>query len=161
MATKAKSEMEGKKAPAISLKDENGDKFSLKDHSGSYVLIYFYPKDDTPGCTKEACSIRDHSKQIKKAGLKVFGISPDDEAKHQKFVTKYKLNFPLLCDIDHKIAEKYGVWVEKNMYGRKYMGIQRDSFLIDPNGKIIKHYRKVKPETHIVDVLEDLKNLEE
>ena len=161
MATKAKSEMEGKKAPAISLKDENGDKFSLKDHSGSYVLIYFYPKDDTPGCTKEACSIRDHSKQIKKAGLKVFGISPDDEAKHQKFITKYKINFPLLCDIDHKIAEKYGVWVEKNMYGRKYMGIQRDSFLIDPNGKIIKHYRKVKPETHIVDVLEDLKNLEE
>ena len=161
MATKAKSPLEGKKAPAISLKDQDGNKFSLKDHLDSYVLIYFYPKDDTPGCTKEACSIRDHSKQIKKAGLKVFGVSPDDEAKHQKFIGKYKLNFSLLCDTEHKVAEKYGVWVEKNMYGKKYMGIRRDSFLINPEGKIVKHYIKVKPETHIEDVLEDLKNIEE
>ena len=160
MAVKSTHPLEGKKAPAISLKDQDGEKFSLKDHLGSYVLIYFYPKDDTPGCTKEACSIRDHSKQIKKAGLKVFGISPDDEAKHQKFITKYGLNFPLLCDTEHKVAEKYGVWVEKNMYGRKYMGIQRDSFLIDPNGKVAKYYKKVKPETHINDVLNDLKEIE-
>lgn len=160
MPTKIKSELEGKKAPAISLKDENGDGFSLKDHLGSYVLIYFYPKDDTPGCTKEACSIRDNMKKINKSKLKVFGISPDDEAKHQKFIGKYNLNFPLLCDTEHKVAEKYGVWVEKNMYGKKYMGIQRDSFLIDPQGKIVKHYRKVKPETHIMDVLEDLKTME-
>lgn len=160
MTTKVKSPLEGKKAPAILLKDENGNKFSLNDHLGSYILLYFYPKDDTPGCTKEACSIRDHKKQIDKAGLKVFGVSPDDEAKHQKFIGKYNLNFPLLCDTEHKVAEKYGVWVEKNMYGKKYMGIQRDSFLIDPNGKIAKHYVKVKPEAHIDEVLEDLKNLE-
>ncbi len=160
MAIKTKLELEGKKAPAISLKDENGNKFSLKDHLGSYVLIYFYPKDDTPGCTKEACSIRDNKKKIDRSDLKVFGISPDDEVRHQKFIAKYKLNFPLLCDTEHKVAEKYGAWVEKNMYGRKYMGIQRDSFLIDPKGKIIKHYKKVKPETHIDDVLEDLKNID-
>jgi thioredoxin-dependent peroxiredoxin len=159
MTTKTKSELEGKKAPAISLKDENGDKFSLKDQLGSYVLIYFYPKDDTPGCTTEACSIRDHSKQINKASLKVFGISPDDETHHQKFIGKYNLNFPLLCDTEHKVAEKYEVWVEKNMYGKKYMGIQRDSFLIDPNGTIVKHYKKVKPDDHIGEVLEDLKGL--
>tara|TARA_B100001989_G_C24436013_1_gene411517 strand:+ start:122 stop:607 length:486 start_codon:yes stop_codon:yes gene_type:complete len=159
MAVEKKLSLEGKKAPAISLKDEAGNKFSLKEQLGSYVLIYFYPKDDTPGCTKEACSIRDHAKEIKKSGLKVFGISPDDEAKHQKFIAKYKLNFPLLCDVEHKVAEKYGVWVEKNMYGRKYMGIQRDSFLIDPKGKIIKHYKKVKPEAHIGEVLNDLKEI--
>lgn len=159
MVVDTKSSLEGKKAPAISLNNEKGEKFSLKDHNGSYVLLYFYPKDDTPGCTTEACSIRDKSKQIEKAGLKVFGISPDDEIKHQKFIGKYNLNFPLLCDIEHKVAEKYGVWVEKSMYGKKYMGIQRDSFLIDPDGKIIKHYKKVKPESHIDDVLNDLKNL--
>ena len=159
MVIESKSSFEGKKAPSIILNNEQGEKFSLKDQIGSYVLIYFYPKDDTPGCTTEACSIRDKSKQIEKSGLKVFGISPDDETKHQKFIGKYNLNFPLLCDIDHKVAEKYGVWVEKSMYGKKYMGIQRDSFLIDPNGKIIKHYKKVKPESHIDDVLNDLKNL--
>lgn len=159
MVNDIKSSLEGKKAPAISLNNEKGENFSLKDHIGSYVLIYFYPKDDTPGCTTEACSIRDKSKQIEKAGLKVFGISPDDEVKHQKFIGKYSLNFPLLCDTEHKVAEKYGVWVEKSMYGKKYMGVQRDSFLIDPNGKIIKHYKKVKPESHIDDVLNDLKNL--
>jgi peroxiredoxin Q/BCP len=159
MVTKVVSELEGKKAPAIMLKDQDGNKFSLKDQLDSHVLIYFYPKDDTPGCTKEACSIRDHSKEIKKAGLKVFGISPDDETRHQKFITKYGLNFPLLCDTEHKVAEKYGVWVEKNMYGKKYMGIRRDSFLISPEGKIVKHYIKVKPETHIEEVLEDMKSL--
>ena len=153
------SSLEGKKAPSITLLDDQGEKFSLKDYTQSYVLVYFYPKDDTPGCTKQACAMRDNSKLIKKANLKVIGISPDGVEKHQKFKSKYDLNFTLLCDTDHKVAERYGVWVEKNMYGRKYMGVQRDSFLIDPDGKIIKHYKKVKPESHIDDVLNDLKDL--
>jgi len=157
---KIESELEGKKAPAIKLKNQNGEIFSLKDHLGSYVLIYFYPKDNTPGCTKEACSIKDNLKKFKNFNFKVFGISPDDEKRHLNFIEKYKLNFDLLCDTEQKVANSYGVWVQKNMYGKKYMGVQRDSFLIDPKGKIVKHYKKVKPETHILDVLNDLKSME-
>lgn len=153
------SKMLGKKAPAIKLLDDKGDSRSLSEFKDSYVLIYFYPKDMTPGCTQEAELFRDNLKKLKKLGLEVIGISCDDVEKHKKFKDKYKLNFPLLADTDKKVVEKYGVWVEKSMYGKKYMGIQRDSFLIDPKGKIIKHYIKVKPAKHIDEVLNDMQEI--
>lgn len=158
--TASKSSLEGKKAPAISLKDETGTTRKLSEFLGQYVLLYFYPKDMTPGCTVEAELFRDHQKELKKLKAQVLGLSCDSVESHKKFKDKYKLNFPLLADEDKKIVEKYGVWVEKNMYGRKYMGIQRDSFLIDPKGKIIKHYIKVKPKDHTAEVIADLKELD-
>lgn len=157
--SKTDSKLVGKKAPAISLPDENGDKRSLKEFLGQYVLLYFYPKDMTPGCTVEAETFRDKNKQLKKLGVQVIGLSCDSIERHRKFVDKYKLNFPLLADEEKKVVEKYGVWVEKSMYGRKYMGIARDSFLIDPKGKIIKHYVKVKPKEHADEVIADVKDL--
>lgn len=149
----------GKKAPAISLLDDKGVKRSLKDFEGQYILLYFYPRDLTPGCTTQACNFKEGMSKLKKLNLQVLGVSCDDVASHEKFASKYKLNFPLLADTDRKIVEKYGVWVEKSMYGKKYMGIQRDSFLIDPKGKIIKHYKKVKPAKHLDEVLADLKEI--
>lgn len=157
--TKAVSTMEGKKAPAIKLPDETGEIRTLKEFEGKYVLLYFYPKDMTPGCTTQAKTFRDNMKALNKLGVQVLGLSCDDTDKHQKFIDKYDLNFPLLADVDKKVVEKYGVWVEKNMYGKKYMGIQRDSFLIDPQGKIIKHYIKVKPALNAELVIEDMKAL--
>jgi len=161
MATKEKgiSEFEGKKAPGFSLKNQTGEKISLKDYLGSYLILFFYPKDLTPGCTTEACSFNDNLSKLKKLGVEILGLSCDDEVKHQKFIDKYKLKFDLLADIDKKVVEKYGVWVEKSMYGKKYMGIQRDSFLIDPKGKIIKHYIKIKPGEHVAEVIKDMKEL--
>lgn len=155
-----KSTLEGKKAPAIKLSDDQGQILSLKDFIGSYVLVYFYPKDSTPGCTTEACSFKDHMNQLKKLGVQVLGISCDSVASHQKFKEKYKLNFPLLADVEKEVAQSYGVWVEKSMYGKKYMGIQRDSFLIDPKGLIIKHYVKVKPAEHVANVISDVKEFQ-
>jgi len=145
---------EGTTAPAFKTKDDNGEDVSLKDFKGQKVVLYFYPKDDTPGCTKEACSFRDAYSKFKKQGIKLLGVSPDSEASHQKFITKYKLPFTLLADRDHTIAEAYGVWGEKKFMGRTYMGVLRTTFLIDEKGKIKKVFEKVKPEDHATEVLE-------
>lgn len=151
---------EGKKAPAFSLKDQSGQTVKLTDFSGKYVVLYFYPKDDTPGCTKEACSFRDEHSKLEKAGAVVLGVSPDDEARHVKFIEKYELPFTLLADTEHAVAEKYGAWGEKNNYGKKYMGIVRSTFLIGPDGKVAKVWPKVKPEGHGEEVLEALRALD-
>jgi peroxiredoxin Q/BCP len=145
---------EGSTAPAFKTNDANGETVSLKDLRGQKVVLYFYPKDDTPGCTKEACSFRDAFAKYKKRGITVLGISPDSEASHKKFETKYKLPFTLLADKDHAIADAYGVWGEKKFMGRTYMGIHRATFLIDEKGKIKKVFEKVKPEDHASEVLE-------
>lgn len=150
---------EGAKAPAFTLKDHEGNKVQLTALKGQPVVVYFYPKDDTPGCTKEACAFRDTKKQLDKAGAVLLGLSPDDAESHQKFVAKYKLNFPLLVDKDHKVAEKYGAWREKNMYGKKSMGIQRSTFLIDAEGKVAKVWKRVKVDGHDGQVLDALKAL--
>jgi peroxiredoxin Q/BCP len=144
---------EGKKAPAFSLKDQAGATVKLADFAGKYVVLYFYPKDDTSGCTKEACSFRDEHSKLKKAGAVVLGVSPDDEKRHTKFIAKYELPFTLLADTEHEVAEKYGAWGEKSMYGRKYMGIVRSTFLIAPDGKVAKVWPKVKAEGHGAEVL--------
>lgn len=144
------------KAPNFSLPDQHEKTHTLADYTGKYVLIYFYPKDMTSGCTVEAESFRDHFQDFKKKGVAVIGVSKDPVKSHQKFVEKHGLNFPLLADTETNMAEAYGVWVEKSMYGRKYMGIQRDSFLIGPDGTIIKQYKKVKPAEHVTQVLSDL-----
>ena len=145
---------EGTTAPAFKTTDDNGEDVSLKDFKGQKVVLYFYPKDDTPGCTKEACSFRDAYSKYKKQGIKLLGVSPDSEASHKKFITKYKLPFTLLADRDHAIAEAYGVWGEKKFMGRTYMGVLRTTFLIDEKGKIKKIFAKVKPEDHATEVLE-------
>jgi peroxiredoxin Q/BCP len=145
---------EGKAAPAFNLKDHEGNAVALKDLKGSWVVLYFYPKDDTPGCTREACDFRDEHTKLKKAGAVVLGVSPDDETRHQKFVKKYNLPFPLLVDPEHKVSEKYGAWGEKSLYGRKFMGITRSTVLIDPNGKVAKVWPKVKVDGHVEQVKE-------
>ena len=145
---------EGTTAPAFKTTDQNGESVSLKDLRGQKVVLYFYPKDDTPGCTKEACSFRDAYSKFKKKDITVLGISPDKEAAHKKFVTKYQLPFTLLADTDHSIAEAYGVWGEKKFMGRTYLGVHRTTFLIDEKGKIRKIFEKVKPEDHASEVLE-------
>ena len=145
---------EGNRAPAFSTTDGEGNKVSLKDYRGEKVVLYFYPKDDTPGCTKEACSFRDAFSDFKKSGIKVLGISPDTEASHKKFATKYKLPFTLLTDPEHKIADSYGVYGQKKFMGRSYMGVLRTTFLIDEQGKIKRIFAKVKPDEHAQEVLE-------
>lgn len=160
-ATKITSEWVGKSAPNFKVKDQNGVEKSLKDFSSKYLLLYFYPKDLTPGCTTEACNFRDGKDELANLDLEVVGVSCDPVEKHQKFIEKHELNFTLLADVDHEIVDKYGVWVEKSMYGKKYMGIQRDSFLINKEGKIIKHYVKVKPKEHINEVIKDMNNISE
>ncbi|TWU29388.1 thioredoxin-dependent thiol peroxidase [Bythopirellula polymerisocia] len=150
----------GQKAPAFNLATADGTKVKLSDFLGKAVVLYFYPKDDTPGCTREACAFRDAQADIKKAGAVVLGVSPDDAASHTKFRDKFKLNFPLLADTDHKIAEKYGAWREKNMYGKKSMGIQRSTFLIDPAGKVARVWKRVSVDGHDQQVLAALNELE-
>lgn len=145
-----------KKAPQFSTIDQNGKKHNLKDYLGKWVLLYFYPKDDTPGCTQEACAIRDSWAEFKKKKCVVLGVSGDGEASHKKFEQKHKLPFPLLVDEKKVIIQKYGVEKEKSMFGKKYLGISRESFLINPEGKIVKHYEKVKPAIHTEEVLKDL-----
>ena len=145
---------EGDSAPAFTTKDANGRTIKLKDLKGQKVVLYFYPKDDTPGCTKEACSFRDEFAAFKKGGINVFGISPDSEASHKKFADKYKLPFTLLADPGHEIADAYGTYGQKKFMGRTYMGIHRTTFLIDEKGKIKKVFEKVKPEDHAREVLE-------
>ena len=144
-------------APAFSLPDQNGKIHALKDYLGQWVLLYFYPKDDTTGCTKEACGIRDAFPNFKKLKLNVLGVSVDSVKSHKKFVDKYDLPFTLLADEDKKLVNKYKVWAKKKFMGREYMGTLRTSFLIDPKGKIDKVYEKVNPVNHAEEVLEDLK----
>ena len=142
----------GDRAPAFSLVDQAGAKVSLTALKGQPVILYFYPKADTPGCTTQSCEVRDHRKDLAKLGAAVFGISPDTPAKQAKFDEKYGLGFPLLSDAEHVVAEKYGVWAEKSMYGRKYMGIVRSAFVIDAQGKIAGAFYKVSPKDTVPKV---------
>jgi thioredoxin-dependent peroxiredoxin len=150
---------EGDKAPAFTLSADDGSKVKLSDLKGSPVVLYFYPADDTPGCTREACAFRDRSAELKKLGAKVLGVSPDDVASHVKFKTKFKLNFPLLADPEHKVAEQFGAWREKNMYGKKKMGIVRSTFLIGADGIIHRVWKSVKVDGHDAAVIKALQEL--
>lgn len=150
---------EGKKAPAIKLKDQNGKTVSLSDFAGKKVVIFFYPKDMTPTCTVQACNLRDGFSELKKQGMVVLGISPDDVDSHKKFEEKNKLPFTLLADPTHGVLEKYGVWGEKSMYGRKYMGVIRTTFLIDEKGIIRKIIEKPKSSDHTKEILKEWKSL--
>lgn len=150
---------EGKKAPAFTLPNEAGEKIALKDFLENPVVLFFYPKDMTPGCTQEACDFRDSLTKFKRKKVTVFGISKDSSERHQKFIEKNKLNFSLLSDEAGKVLEKYGVWQEKSLYGKKFMGIVRTTFIIAPGGKIVKVYDKVKVKGHVDQVLADLKEL--
>ncbi len=149
----------GTRAPAFQLKDDQGRTVKLSDFKGRPVVLYFYPKDDTPGCTKEACAFRDASDRLQELGAVVLGVSPDSVESHAKFRDKYHLNFPLLSDPQHRVAEKYGAWREKNMYGKKSMGIQRSTYLIGPDGKIAKVWKRVRVDGHDRQVLEALAEL--
>ena len=144
----------GDKAPAFSGIDQNKKKISLKDLKGKKVILYFYPKDDTPGCTAESCNLRDNWSLLKKKGFEIVGVSADDAKSHKKFADKYDLNFTLLADTDKKVIEAYGVWGEKSMYGKKYMGIIRTTFVINEKGKIEKIFDKVDTKNHSVQILE-------
>jgi peroxiredoxin Q/BCP len=149
---------EGKPAPAFTLADAQGKSVSLKDFAGKNLILYFYPKDDTPGCTKEACGFRDGWKDLGKANAVVVGVSADGAAAHQTFIAKYKLPFTLLSDPDRKVMEKYGAWGEKMMYGKKTVGVIRSTVWIGPDGKIKRHWKRVaKAETHPAQVLEALR----
>lgn len=150
----------GQKAPAFRLPDQAGVLHALSDYAGSWVILYFYPKDDTPGCTKEACTFRDTLPKFKKMDAVVFGVSVDSVKKHAKFAEKYELPFTLLSDEAKEMVNAYGVWAKKKFMGREYMGTMRMSFLIDPKGKIAKIYETVKPELHPDEVLADLKALQ-
>ncbi|MDA1313990.1 MAG: thioredoxin-dependent thiol peroxidase [Acidobacteria bacterium] len=143
----------GNKAPEFAGVTDTGDKINLKDLRGKTVVLYFYPKDNTPGCTTESCDFRDSFAAFKKKNAVVLGVSPDSVKSHEKFKTKFELPFPLIADEDHSIAEKYGVWKEKSMYGRKYMGIERSTFVIAPDGKVAAIFDKVKVKGHVDDVL--------
>ncbi len=148
---------EGRKAPAFTLRDSQGHKVSLADYAGQNVVLYFYPRDDTPGCTKEARGFRDRWRQIQKQNAVVLGVSPDGPEAHQKFAAKYKLPFTLLCDPTKKTMEKYGAWGEKMMYGKKTTGVIRSTVLIGPDGKVLKHWKRVaKAADHPAKVLEVL-----
>ena len=151
---------EGEKAPDFTLPADDGTKITLSALKGSPVVLYFYPKDDTPGCTKEACSFRDLRKDFQKLGAQILGVSPDNVESHVDFRDKFKLNFPLLADAGHQVAEKYGAWREKNMYGNKTMGIQRSTFLIDGTGRVAKLWKAVKVDGHDAQVLKALTSLE-
>ncbi len=146
----------GDKAPDFSLKNDNDETVKLSSYKGKKVVLYFYPKDDTPGCTAEACSFRDGFEEIKKKGAAIFGVSTDSVESHKKFKEKYHLNFPLLSDTDKKVVNAYGVWKQKALYGKKYMGIERTTFVIDENGKIKKVFPKVKVDGHYDEVLAEL-----
>ena len=148
---------EGKPAPDFELTGDTGETVKLSELKGKQVVVYFYPKDDTPGCTTQACGIRDVYGEFEREGAVVLGVSPDDEASHVRFKDKYDLPFPLLADVGHKVADEYGVWTEKSFAGRKYMGVERSTFVIAEDGTIKKVMRKVKPVTHADDVLASLR----
>ena len=149
----------GNKAPAFTLPDQNDVNVALDDLAGRWVVLYFYPKDDTPGCTKEACEFTSHLKQFEKLDARVLGVSPDSAESHQKFIRKHKLKIDLLSDSDHKTLDRYAAWGEKSMYGRTYEGVIRSTVLIDPAGKIAHHWAKVKPAGHAGEVREKLAEL--
>ena len=144
---------EGDSAPDFTLTSESGDTIRLSDYRGRPIVLYFYPKDDTPGCTTQACGIRDAYREFERAGAVVLGVSPDDERSHVKFKEKYELPFTLLADTDHAVAEQYGVWAEKKFAGKTYMGVVRSTFVIDSDGTVKKVMHNVKPATHADDVL--------
>ena len=150
---------EGNKAPAITLNGQDGTKVSLNDFKGKNIVLYFYPKDNTSGCTKEACNFRDDFPRFGKLNAVILGVSPDSVESHKKFAGKYDLPFKLLSDEKKEVIEKYGVWKEKSMYGRKYMGVERSTFIINKNGKVNKIFRKVKVADHNKEVTEALKEL--
>ena len=147
---------EGKPAPDFELASDTGERIRLSELQGKPVVLYFYPKDDTPGCTRQACDIRDAWGDFERAGAVVLGVSPDGEASHAKFKAKYGLPFPLLADEGHKVSEEYGVWKQKSFAGKKYMGVERSTVVIDPEGNIAKVFRKVKPADHAAQVLDAL-----
>jgi len=152
---------EGKAAPAFTLKDQHGNKVALKDLKGHKVVVYFYPKDDTPGCTKEACGFRDLWSDLEKANCTVLGVSPDEQTAHQKFIDKYDLPFTLLCDPERSMMEKYEAYGEKNMYGKITMGVIRSTVLIGEDGKVLKHWKRVsKAADHPTQVLEAINALD-
>ena len=151
---------EGDKAPAFTGKDAGGNKISLADYKGKKLVLYFYPQDDTPTCTVQACNLRDNDALLRAAGFSIIGVSPDDEKAHQKFEAKFGLPFPLIADPDHKIIDRYGVWGEKQLYGRKYMGLNRTTFLIDEKGVIRKIFLKPKSKTHTEEILKAWSALE-
>jgi peroxiredoxin Q/BCP len=144
---------EGKPAPDFELASDSGEEVTLSGLRGKPVVLYFYPKDDTPGCTKQACDIRDGWAAFQRAGAVVLGVSPDKEASHAKFKAKYQLPFALLADTDHAVSETYGVWKQKSFAGKKYMGVERSTFVIDAEGNVVKVMRKVDPKSHADDVL--------
>ena len=144
---------EGSPAPDFTLTSDSGERVRLSQFRGRPVVLYFYPKDDTPGCTKQACALRDEYAQFRDRGAVILGVSPDDEASHVKFKNKYQLPFTLLADPEHEASEAYGVWGERTFAGRKYMGINRSTFVIDPDGNVTKAMRGVKPDTHAEKVL--------
>jgi peroxiredoxin Q/BCP len=150
---------EGDKAPSFTLPDQNGERVKLSDLKGETVVLYFYPKANTSGCTTQACGVRDRKADYAAAGARVIGVSPDEVKDVDKFAGKYDLDFTLLADADHAVAEKYGTWVEKSMYGNKYMGVARATFIIDPKGKIAKVFPKVQPKKHDDLVLKALGEL--
>jgi peroxiredoxin Q/BCP len=158
MAEEAQEVEAGDKAPAFSVPDQDGNRVALKDLKGKQVVLYFYPKDDTPGCTKESCDFRDSMAPIKKAGAVVLGVSFDGQASHQKFIKKFSLPFTLLSDEDKVVAKAYGVYKEKSMYGKKYWGIERSTFVIDSSGVLKAVFRKVKVDGHVDEVLAALKS---
>lgn len=147
----------GKKAPAFTLTDQDGTKVRLSDFAGKKVVVYFYPKADTPGCTQQSCNLRDAMPALTKLKAVVLGISPDPPAKQKRFAEKHGLPFPLLADENHAVAEKYGVWAEKSMYGKKYMGIVRSAFVVDENGKLAGVFYKVSPKDTVPRVTEALR----
>ena len=146
----------GSKAPDFSLPDQDGKPHSLSDYLGKTVLLYFYPKDMTPGCTVEACSFRDAMNDLKAGGVQVLGLSVDSVESHKKFAERYHLNFPILSDMNKKVVQDYGVWGDRKFLGVKYVGTSRESFLINGKGVVVKHYPKVKPATHVAEVLKDV-----
>jgi peroxiredoxin Q/BCP len=143
----------GQKAPELNIKDQNGNTRTLAEFKGKKLVLYFYPKDDTPGCTAEACDLRDNYSRFISQGYAILGVSPDTEAKHQKFISKYELPFDLLADTEHTVAMAYGVWVEKSMYGKQYMGIARKTFVINENGLIETVIEKVNTKAHTAQIL--------
>ena len=149
----------GKKAPSFSQPDQDGNKHSLVDYAGQPVVLYFYPKDDTPGCTKESCAFQDNLPKFKKSKAAVLGMSVLNSASKAKFADKYGLEFPLLADEDHSVMEKYGVWQEKSMYGKNYMGVARTTYLIGPDGKVVKRWDGVKVDGHAEEVLAAVQTL--
>jgi peroxiredoxin Q/BCP len=149
---------EGQKAPAFSGKDQNGNKINLSQYKGQKLALYFYPEDMTPTCTDQACNLRDNFALLQQHGIAIVGVSPDDEAKHKKFEARHQLQFTLIADVKHSIIEKYGVWGEKQMYGRKYMGLHRTTFLIDEKGTIKKIFLKPKSKQHAEEIVNGFVN---